>query len=196
MLHSLDLLIGFSTVMATLSLVVTILTQIAVEALRLRASHLHEGLLEILGRAGIELREARRVLKTSGLRGRTRVTLGELTTAAGAANFSQSGAQIVQTFDAAMRSVSDRFTTSSRLIAATISVVVAFGLPLDMLDLFRTFSSGAGVLLFPQTLGQWIERWRHVNVAGVGGSAVLLSLGAPFWFEVLKDLLRLKGAQG
>ena len=34
-----------------------------------------------------------------------------------------------------------------------------------------------------------------MNLAGVAGSAVLLSLGAPFWFEVLKDLLKLKGAQ-
>ena len=64
-----------------------------------------------------------------------------------------------------------------------------------MLDLFRTFSSGAGALVFPQTLAQWVGRWRQVNLAGVAGSAVLLSLGAPFWFEVLKDLLKLKGAQ-
>ena len=188
MLHSLDLLIGFATVMAALSLVVTILTQIAVDALQLRASHLRTSLFEILGQAGIEFQEARKILDASQLSGKTQVTAAELTAAAGGAYFSQ-------TFDAAMRKASDRFTTSSRLIAAGISVVVALGLPLDMLDLFRTFSSGAGALIFPQTLAQWLERWRDVNLAGVAGSAVLLSLGAPFWFEVLKDLLKLKGTQ-
>jgi hypothetical protein len=188
MLHSLDLLIGFATVMAALSLVVTILTQVAVDALQLRASHLHRSLLEILSQAGIELQQARKILDAAQLNGRTRVTAAELTKAAGGAYFSE-------TFDSAMRAASVRFTTSSRLIAAGISVVVAFGLPVDMLDLFRTFSSGAGALVFPQTLAQWLGRWKEVNLAGVGGSAVLLSLGAPFWFEVLKDLLKLKGTQ-
>jgi hypothetical protein len=189
MLHSLDLLIGFTTVMAALSLIVTIVTQVAVDVLRLRANHLHEGLLEILTHAGIELREADRILNVFHLKGRTQVTAEELSAAAGGADFSG-------LFDAVMRKTSDRFTTSSRLIAATISLVVAFGLPLDMLDLFRTFLSGAGALVFPQTFAHWLERWRQVSPAGVGGSAVLLSLGAPFWFEVLKDLLKLKGAKG
>jgi hypothetical protein len=188
MFHSLDLLIGFATVMAALSLVVTVLTQVAVDALALRANHLHASLLEILGQAGIAMQDARKILEVSQLTGRTQVTAAELTAAAGGAYFSQ-------TFDAAMRRASGRFTTSSRLIVAAISIVVAFGLPLDMLDLFRTFSSGAGALVFPQTFAQWLERWRHVNVAGVAGSATLLSLGAPFWFEILKDLLKLKGAQ-
>jgi hypothetical protein len=188
MLHSLDLLIGFATVMAALSLVVTVLTQIAVDAFALRAKHLHASLLEILGRAGIEIQGARKILEVSQLTGRTQVTAAELTAAAGGAYFSQ-------TFDTAMRRASERFTASSRWIVAAISVAVAFGLPLDMLDLLRTFSSGAGALVFPPTLGQWMERWRHVNLTGVAGSAVLLSLGAPFWFEVLKDLLKLKGQQ-
>lgn len=188
MLHSLDLLIGFATVMAALSLVVTVLTQIAVDALQLRATHLHEGLVEILSHAGIELQEARRILDVSHLNGRTQVTASELSAVAGGADFSN-------IFDAVMRQASDRFTASSRWIVAAISLAVAIGLPLDMLDLFRTFSAGAGALVFPQTFAHWMERWRQVNLAGVAGSAVLLSLGAPFWFEVLKDLLKLKGAQ-
>ena len=158
------------------------------DALQLRANHLREGLLELLSHAEIELGEARRILDVSHLKGRTQVTAAELSAVAGGSEFSA-------LFDSVMRKTSDRFTTSSRLIAAGISLVVAFGLPLDMLDLFRTFSSGAGALLFPQTLAQWMERWWEVNLAGVGGSALMLSLGAPFWFEVLKDLLKLKGAQ-
>lgn len=187
-MHSLDLLIGFSTVMAALSLIVTILTQIAVDALHLRANHLREGLLEVLGHAGIELAEASKILQASHLQGTTTATAAELSAVAG-------GTDLSGLFDAVMRKTADRFTMSSRLIAGAISLIVAFGLPLDMLDLFRTFLSGAGALVFPQTLGQWIGRWREINPAGVVGSAVLLSLGAPFWFEILKDLLKLKGAQ-
>ncbi len=186
MLHSLDLLIGFTTVMAALSLVVTVLTQIAIDVFELRAKHLQEGLVELLSRAGIELQDAHKILEASDLAGRTRVTAAELTTAAG-------GAYFTQTFDAVMQKASQRFTASSRWIVAAISVIVAFGLPLDMLDLFRTFSLGEGALIFPQTLAQWISRWHDVNIAGIAGSAVLLSLGAPFWFELLKDLLKLKG---
>ena len=191
MLHSIDLLIGFTTVMAALSLIVTIITQVAVDVLQLRANHLHEGLLEILGHAGIEFQEADKILDASHLKGRTQVTAAELSAVAGGADFSA-------LFDAVMRRTSDRFTTSSRLIAATISLVVAFGLPLDMLDLFRTFLSGSSALVCIRRRWrlQWLGPcWRHVSPAGVGGSAVLLSLGAPFWFEVLKDLLKLKGAQ-
>src|SRR5208283_5027889 len=100
MLHSLDLLIGFATVMAALSLVVTILTQIAVDSLQLRANHLREGLLEILSHAGIELEEARRILDVSHLKGRTQVTAAELSAVAGGGDFSA-------LFDSVMRKTSD-----------------------------------------------------------------------------------------
>jgi hypothetical protein len=188
MLHSLDLLIGFATVMAALSLVVTVLTQIVADALQLRANRLRDGLLEVLGHAGIELQEARKILDASHLSGRTEVTAAELSAVAGGADFQN-------VFDFAMRDTSAQFTLQSRLIVAALSIAVAVGLPLDMLDLFRTLSSGEGVLIFPQTLAGWALRWHEVNVAGIAGSAVLLSLGAPFWFEVLRDLLNLKGAQ-
>ena len=187
MLHSLDLLVGFATVMAALSLVVTVLTQIVVDALQLRANHLRESLLEIFTRAGIELQTARKILDASHLNGRTEVTAAELSAAAGGADFQN-------LFDAEMRKASAQFTVKSRIIVAVLSILVAVGLPLDMLDLFRTFSAGDGALIFPQTFAQWMLRWHEVNVAGIAGSAVLLSLGAPFWFEVLKDLLNLKGA--
>jgi len=187
MYHSLDLLIGFATVMAALSLIVTVLTQMVVDALQLRAGHLREGLTEILGSAGMEIHQAHAILEAAHLSDRTEVTAAELSAAAGGADFS--GA-----FDAVMRRTSARFSNTTRMIAAALAAVVAFGLPLDMLDLFNTFASGAGVLIFPQSIAEWTERWHHLNPAGVAGSAVLLSLGAPFWFEVLKDLLKLKGA--
>ena len=187
MFHSLDLLIGFATVMAALSLVVTVLTQIVVDALQLRAHHLREGLLAILGRAGMELQDARRILDASHLNGRTAVTAAELSAVAGGADFQN-------LFDAEMRKASAQFTGKSRIIVAVLSILVAVGLPLDMLDLFRTLSAGDGALIFPQTLAQWVARWHAVNFAGIAGSAVLLSLGAPFWFDMLSTFVNMRGA--
>jgi hypothetical protein len=48
------------------------------------------------------------------------------------------------------------------------------------------------IVILPQTLGQWRARWAQVNILGVFASVLLLSMGAPFWFGLLKDLLRLR----
>jgi hypothetical protein len=186
MFHSIDLLIGFATVMAALSLVITVLTQVVADLFQLRTRHLRQGMTAVLGHAGIELEEARRILEVSRLWNRTEVTASELSTIAASPDFQN-------VFDAEMRKASAQFTLSSRIIVVVLSVLVAVGLPLDTLDLFRTFSSGQGALLFPNNFVEWMLRWDQVNIAGVAASAVLLSLGAPFWFEILKDLLNLKG---
>jgi len=52
----------------------------------------------------------------------------------------------------------------------------------------------AEVIVVPSTRAEWLARWQHVNWAGVAVSALLLTLGGPFWFTVLKDLLRLRSA--
>ena len=41
---------------------------------------------------------------------------------------------------------------------------------------------------------EWLARWQKVNYVGVAAGALLLTLGAPFWFHVLKDLLKLRSA--
>lgn len=41
--------------------------------------------------------------------------------------------------------------------------------------------------------GRWWERWSEVDPIGVFLSVVLLSLGAPFWYSALKNLLKLRG---
>ena len=46
----------------------------------------------------------------------------------------------------------------------------------------------------PSSKVEWLARWQEVNWAGVAVSALLLTLGGPFWFTVLKDLLRLRSA--
>jgi hypothetical protein len=52
----------------------------------------------------------------------------------------------------------------------------------------------AEVIIVPSNLAEWLARWQQVNWAGVAVSALLLTLGGPFWFTVLKDLLRLRSA--
>ena len=39
---------------------------------------------------------------------------------------------------------------------------------------------------------RWSTGWRRSSVFGVLLSAMLLSFGAPFWFNVLGDLLKLR----
>ena len=53
---SLDILVGVTTVMAVLSLVVTVLTQLSVEALRLRARYLRAALFDLFGELGWKFR--------------------------------------------------------------------------------------------------------------------------------------------
>jgi len=54
MLRSLDALIGFTTLLLVLSLVVTVLTQIAANFLKLRSRHLRDGLLDVFLQLGWE----------------------------------------------------------------------------------------------------------------------------------------------
>ena len=52
----------------------------------------------------------------------------------------------------------------------------------------------AEIIVVPSSKAEWLARWQQVNWAGVAISALLLTLGGPFWFTVLKDLLRLRSA--
>ncbi|HTM14613.1 MAG TPA: hypothetical protein VL127_16940 [Bryobacteraceae bacterium] len=52
----------------------------------------------------------------------------------------------------------------------------------------------AEVIVVPSSRAEWLARWQQINWAGVAVSALLLTLGGPFWFTALKDLLRLRSA--
>lgn len=52
----------------------------------------------------------------------------------------------------------------------------------------------AEVMVVPSSRAEWLARWQQVNWFGVTISALLLTLGGPFWFTVLKDLLRLRSS--
>lgn len=51
-----------------------------------------------------------------------------------------------------------------------------------------------GILHIPKSFQEWYENWVVVNPLGILFSVVLLSLGAPFWYDSLKNLLKLRSA--
>jgi hypothetical protein len=56
---------------------------------------------------------------------------------------------------------------------------------------FRAMND-AGMLRMPNSVHDWASGWKTVSPAGVLVSVLLLSLGAPFWFTMLSNLLRLR----
>ncbi|MEQ1622195.1 MAG: hypothetical protein ABL919_12365 [Methylococcales bacterium] len=50
-----------------------------------------------------------------------------------------------------------------------------------------------GVIDVPENTKDWLNRWQQSNPAGIVLSVFLLSLGAPFWYGALKNLLKLRG---
>jgi hypothetical protein len=86
-------------------------------------------------------------------------------------------------FDQTIDRVSARFTLTTRQVSLIAGLAVAVALRLDSVALVKRLASGdAAPHPEPAT-------W-----TGIVLSALLLSLGAPFWFEVLKNALRLRSA--
>jgi hypothetical protein len=56
---------------------------------------------------------------------------------------------------------------------------------------YRAFLAANGVIQLPSSAGWW-EGFRTVNLFGVLVTALLLSLGAPFWYGALGKLLQLR----
>jgi hypothetical protein len=132
--------------------------------------------------------------------------------------------EVFAAFDSTMDQVSEKFTSQSRKLVAICGIALALALPLDTFDLLQRFArsdaarnqavalaqtltvnepsvraayaklEAAEVIVVPTTPAEWLERWQKVNYLGVAAAALLLTLGAPFWFTVLKDLLKLRSA--
>jgi hypothetical protein len=90
-------------------------------------------------------------------------------------------AKINGCFDQTIDRVSARFTLSARQISLLAALLVAVALQLDSVALIRRLINGDAAPHHEPA--SWI---------GIALSTLLLSLGAPFWFEALKDLLRLR----
>jgi hypothetical protein len=83
-----------------------------------------------------------------------------------------------------MDRVTQRFARHTRSVAVVISLVVAAALQLDAFDLLRHANTAA---IVPEN---W--NWGWAKLPGIALSAILLSLGAPFWYNALKDLVGLR----
>jgi hypothetical protein len=63
--------------------------------------------------------------------------------------------------------------------------------PAEISRKYRAFLAEHGIITLPSTAG-WAARFREVNVFGLLVTALLLSLGAPFWYSALGRLLQLR----
>ena len=98
---------------------------------------------------------------------------------------SQFAGRIHSCFDETMDRITQRFARHARIVTGLIALAVAVGLQLDSFELLR---DGANAhLAVPQN---W--SWNLARVPGIVFSAMLLSLGAPFWYNALKDLVGLR----
>ena len=57
---------------------------------------------------------------------------------------------------------------------------------------YRAFLAENGILKFPNSLDEWERGLTSTNLAGILITALLLSLGAPFWYNMLGQLLQLR----
>jgi len=279
MFRSLDALIGFATVMLVLSLVVTVLTQVVANLLKLRTRHLRDGVLELFLQLGWEFGgERAKALAHEIVGGKDAITREDLienllalaqttpelktkiatlvpafdppallahlrratlelsverpdlaaavvrSTAMARTPVSGLAIEVFGVFDSTMDQVSERFTSQSRKLVAFFGIALALAFPLDTLDLLQRFTrsdavrdqavalaqtltenepsasvafeklQAAEIIVIPATPAEWLARWQKVNFVGVAVGALLLTLGAPFWFHVLKDLLKLRSA--
>jgi hypothetical protein len=97
---------------------------------------------------------------------------------------SQFAGRIHACFDETMDRVTQRFARHARLVAGAIALLVAAGLQLDAFDLLRRANA---YVIMPES---W--NWNRAKIPGIALSAMLLSLGAPFWYNALKDLVGLR----
>ncbi len=125
-------------------------------------------------------------------------------------------------FDQTVDRISARFTFSTRRVTLFIALIVVGVTQMDTVSLVNRLSTDdalRGTLvqkayaqeklsgmdphqlaalasrdIFPmaQTPREWVNQWQPSKIPGAGLSVLLLSLGAPFWFEALKNMLKLR----
>jgi len=49
-----------------------------------------------------------------------------------------------------------------------------------------------GIVNIPKSYADWRQNWANVSPVGIAFTVMLLSLGAPFWYNALKNLLKLR----
>jgi len=131
---------------------------------------------------------------------------------------SEFGARTHAWFDETMDCVGHEFSRHTRLVTLAVAALVALTVQLDALDLLRRLAlydrarqalvaraeaSGepaasvadlrqwarSGYAVLPEN---WRAEWKRGKLPGIILSMLLLSLGAPFWYNALMDLVRLR----
>jgi hypothetical protein len=127
---------------------------------------------------------------------------------------SQFLARINGWFDQTMDRVAQRFAYWTRVVTALAAILVAFGLQLDAFGLLNRLSMDdqlrnalvaravqqqaplqtavTDLVPVPASLEAWRQGWAERSVIGMALSAMLLGMGAPFWFNALKHLVSLR----
>ncbi len=91
-----------------------------------------------------------------------------------------------------MDRVTQRFARRARAVTLSMAVLVAAGLQLDAFSLLRRLSAGSGSDAYAILPANWKLEWSAAKIPGIAFSAMLLSLGAPFWYHAVKDLAGLR----
>ena len=90
--------------------------------------------------------------------------------------------------------VAQAAATRGTTVAATPAPVAAGTPPAGIEREYLAFLAENGVIAIPRSGRDWTQRWTVVNVWGVLVTSLLLSLGAPFWYNALGRLLQLRSA--
>ncbi len=101
--------------------------------------------------------------------------------------------RLTDCFDSSMDRVSHAFQNHVRLWTAIFAAVLAVVAQLDAVGLLNRLAMDDPLrraLLIPPE--HWLGEWNARKVPGIALSAILMSLGAPFWYDMLKNLLRLR----
>lgn len=104
--------------------------------------------------------------------------------------------RVAKWFELSMEQASGRYKRYSQLIIAGFAVMVAIAFNIDTISIFRSLydqlAAGKSVPVFP--IGSAAEPRSEIihHLAGWMITAAALSLGAPFWFDLLNKLVNLR----
>jgi len=105
-------------------------------------------------------------------------------------------------FDQTMDRVAARFTSAVRVVTLSAALGLALFLQIDCLALVNRLAAEdrgkqAELIHVPSGWAEWLREWSGpgggaAHGAGILLTALLLSLGAPFWYNVLAGAIRLR----
>jgi hypothetical protein len=222
MLELLDVAIGFTSIMLAVSVIIMSLTQAISSALALRGARLRTGLWLLIEQTAPSIKHhaedisrdivAHRLISDTAtvLPGRWQwasaikkeelmpVLDSVLKARKLALDDVNERAAIEQWFDSFMTRVSQWFAMSTRWITVALAVLLSFTMHIDSVQLLKQLAEDteAQAISFPlqgHTPADWLAV-TSPHFWGMMASVIFLSLGAPFWFNLLKNMTSLRSA--